>query len=51
VRILLIGGNGFIGTPLSRELINAGQWEQANPPTGATFHQFDYPAEDAALGS
>jgi nucleoside-diphosphate-sugar epimerase len=26
-------------------------WEQANPPTDATFHQFDYPAEDAALGS
>ena len=26
-------------------------WEQANPPTGATFHQFDYPAEDVALGS
>jgi len=24
VRILLIGGNGFIGTPLSRELVNAG---------------------------
>lgn len=24
MRILLIGGNGFIGTPLSRELINAG---------------------------
>ena len=25
------------------------QWEKANPPTGATFFQFDYPAEDAAL--
>jgi len=24
-------------------------WEQANPPTGASFHQFDYDAEDAAL--
>ena len=24
-------------------------WEQANPPTGPTSHQFDYPAEDAAL--
>ena len=24
-------------------------WEQANPPTGATFHRFDYDAEDAAL--
>jgi nucleoside-diphosphate-sugar epimerase len=24
-------------------------WEQKNPPTGATLHQFDYPAEDAAL--
>jgi nucleoside-diphosphate-sugar epimerase len=24
-------------------------WEQANPPTGASFHQFDYGAEDAAL--
>lgn len=23
-------------------------WEQANPPTGPTFHQFDYSAEDAA---
>jgi hypothetical protein len=26
-------------------------WQQANPPTGATFHQFDYPAEHAALNS
>ena len=26
-------------------------WEQANPPTNAGFHQFDYPAEDAALYS
>ncbi|MBV8438060.1 MAG: NAD-dependent epimerase/dehydratase family protein [Silvibacterium sp.] len=24
-------------------------WEQANPPSGPTFHQFDYAAEDAAL--
>jgi nucleoside-diphosphate-sugar epimerase len=24
-------------------------WEQAHPPAGATFHQFDYAAEDAAL--
>ena len=24
-------------------------WEQANPPAGAVFHQFDYAAEDAAL--
>ena len=24
-------------------------WEQANPPSGASFHQFDYDAEDAAL--
>jgi nucleoside-diphosphate-sugar epimerase len=24
-------------------------WEQANPPAGAVFHQFDYTAEDAAL--
>jgi len=24
-------------------------WEQENPPTGPTLHQFDYPAEDAAL--
>jgi len=24
-------------------------WEQANPPTKATFHRFDYDAEDAAL--
>jgi nucleoside-diphosphate-sugar epimerase len=24
-------------------------WEEANPPTGPTFHQFDYAAEDAAL--
>jgi nucleoside-diphosphate-sugar epimerase len=24
-------------------------WEQANPPTGTTFHQFDYEAEDRAL--
>jgi nucleoside-diphosphate-sugar epimerase len=27
------------------------EWEQANPPTGATFHQFDYPEEDAAVNS
>ncbi len=24
-------------------------WEQTNPPTGPSFHQFDYAAEDAAL--
>jgi nucleoside-diphosphate-sugar epimerase len=24
-------------------------WEQANPPAGPSLHQFDYPAEDAAL--
>jgi len=24
-------------------------WEQDNPPTGPSLHQFDYPAEDAAL--
>jgi nucleoside-diphosphate-sugar epimerase len=24
-------------------------WEQANPPIGPSFHQFDYAAEDAAL--
>jgi nucleoside-diphosphate-sugar epimerase len=27
------------------------EWEQANTPTRATFHQFDYPEEDAALNS
>ena len=27
------------------------EWEQVNPPTGTTFHQFDYSAEDAALNS
>jgi len=27
------------------------EWEQANPPNGTTFHQFDYSAEDAALNS
>lgn len=27
------------------------EWEQAKPPTGATFHQFDYPGDDAALNS
>jgi nucleoside-diphosphate-sugar epimerase len=26
-------------------------WEQANPPNGFTFPQFDYPAEDSALNS
>jgi nucleoside-diphosphate-sugar epimerase len=26
-------------------------WEQANPPAGPTFHQFDYSAEDAALAA
>jgi nucleoside-diphosphate-sugar epimerase len=25
------------------------EWERANPPTGTSFHQFDYEAEDAAL--
>lgn len=25
-------------------------WEEANPPTGTSFHRFDYEAEDAALG-
>jgi len=25
------------------------EWERANPPTGFTLHQFDYPAEDEAL--
>ena len=24
-------------------------WEQTNPPTGASFHRFDYDAEDAVL--
>jgi len=23
-------------------------WERENPPAGASFHQFDYVAEDAA---
>jgi nucleoside-diphosphate-sugar epimerase len=27
------------------------EWEQANPPNGTTFHQFDYAAEDAVLNS
>ena len=27
------------------------EWERANPPTGSTFHQFDYSEEDAALNS
>lgn len=27
------------------------EWEQANPPSGTTFHQFDYPEEDAALNA
>jgi nucleoside-diphosphate-sugar epimerase len=26
-------------------------WERANPPSGSTFHQFDYTAEDAALAA
>jgi nucleoside-diphosphate-sugar epimerase len=26
------------------------EWERANPPSGFTPHQFDYEAEDAALG-
>jgi nucleoside-diphosphate-sugar epimerase len=24
------------------------EWERENPPAGASFHQFDYVAEDAA---
>lgn len=27
------------------------KWEAANPPSGLSLHQFDYPAEDAALAA
>jgi nucleoside-diphosphate-sugar epimerase len=27
------------------------EWESANPPSGISFHQFDYAAEDAALAA
>ena len=27
------------------------EWEAANPPRGLSLHQFDYPAEDAALAA
>jgi nucleoside-diphosphate-sugar epimerase len=35
--------------PIDEAIRRTIAWEQANPPAGATFHQFDYEAEDAAL--
>ena len=35
--------------PMDESIRRTIAWEQANPPTGPSFHQFDYPAEDAAL--
>lgn len=35
--------------PIDEAIPRTTVWQQANPPAGATFHQFDYEAEDAAL--
>jgi nucleoside-diphosphate-sugar epimerase len=35
--------------PIAEAIRRTIAWEQANPPTGPSFHQFDYPAEDLAL--
>lgn len=35
--------------PIDEALKQTVAWEQANPPRGPTFHQFDYEAEDTAL--
>jgi nucleoside-diphosphate-sugar epimerase len=35
--------------PMEEAIRRTISWEQANPPNGPTFHQFDYSAEDAAL--
>jgi nucleoside-diphosphate-sugar epimerase len=37
--------------PLQEAVCRTVEWEAANPPVGVTFHQFDYPAEDAALAA
>jgi nucleoside-diphosphate-sugar epimerase len=43
---------GFRETVTREEAIRRTvEWERANPPTGFTPHQFDYPAEDEALGN
>ena len=34
---------------LEQAITRTTAWEKVNPPTGATFFQFDYEAEDAAL--
>lgn len=35
--------------PLDEAIRRTIAWEQTNPPSGASFHQFDYEAEDVAL--
>ncbi|PYX82629.1 MAG: NAD-dependent dehydratase [Acidobacteria bacterium] len=37
--------------PLEEAIRRSAEWEAANPPVGATFYQFDYAAEDAALAA
>jgi nucleoside-diphosphate-sugar epimerase len=37
--------------PLEEAIRRTIAWERNNPPQGATFHQFDYAAEDAALAA
>ncbi|HYL15214.1 MAG TPA: NAD-dependent epimerase/dehydratase family protein [Terriglobales bacterium] len=37
--------------PLEEAIRRTVEWEAANPPTGITFYQFDYPAEDAATAA
>jgi nucleoside-diphosphate-sugar epimerase len=37
--------------PLETAIDRTIEWEVANPPSGISFHQFDYSAEDAALAA
>jgi nucleoside-diphosphate-sugar epimerase len=37
-------------TPVEEAIRRTIAWERENPPSGPTFHQFDYEAEDVAAG-